>query len=57
MAAERAQAGVDYQLRLPPRNGLESAIAISLAPGAYTAIVSGKNNQTGVALVEVYDEQ
>jgi len=44
-----------YGLALP--NNLESAIAISLAPGSYTAIVSGKNNQTGVALVEVYDEQ
>jgi hypothetical protein len=44
-----------YGLALP--SNLESAIAISLAPGSYTAIVSGKNNQTGVALIEVYDEQ
>jgi hypothetical protein len=42
---------------LAPSNNLESAIAISLAPGSYTAIASGKNNQTGVALIEVYDEQ
>ncbi len=33
----------------------ESVISISLAPGAYTAIVRGANNSTGVALVEVYD--
>ncbi len=46
-----------------PTNDLESAIVATLPPynpavpgsGAYTAIVSGKNNTTGVALVEVYD--
>jgi hypothetical protein len=40
---------------LPPANGLESAIDATLAPGAYTAAVSGKNGSSGVALVEVYD--
>jgi hypothetical protein len=40
-----------------PPNKLESAIAISLAPGPYTAIVASKNNQTGVGLIEIYDEQ
>src|SRR6266566_513943 len=38
-----------------PSNNLESAILMSLAPGAYTAIVRGVNAGTGVALVEVYD--
>ena len=38
-----------------PPNDLESAIAITLAPGTYTAILSGKNNTTGNALVEVYE--
>jgi hypothetical protein len=38
-----------------PTNELESAIVETLAPGAYTAIVSGKNGATGVGLVEVYD--
>jgi hypothetical protein len=38
-----------------PPNDLESAILTSLAPGNYTAIVRGKNNTTGVALVEAYD--
>ncbi len=33
----------------------ESVISISLAPGAYTAVVRGVANTTGVALVEVYD--
>ena len=51
------QAGLITSYGLAPPNNLESAIAISVAPGAYTAIVSGKSNQTGVALVEVYDEQ
>ncbi len=39
----------------PPNNDLESAIVVTLDPGAYTAIVSGKNGTTGVGLVEVYD--
>ena len=30
-------------------------ICATLNPGAYTAIVRGKNNTSGVALVEVYD--
>src|SRR5213079_2663021 len=34
---------------------LESAFVGTLNPGAYTAIVSGKNNTSGVGLVEVYD--
>jgi hypothetical protein len=51
------QAGLISSYGLALRNNLESAIAVSLAPGSYTAIVSGKNNQTGVALVEFYDEQ
>jgi len=37
-----------------PSNSLESAIYITLDPGAYTAIVSGVGGGTGVGLVEVY---
>jgi hypothetical protein len=37
-----------------PTNDLESAIAGTLAPGSYTAIVRGYDNGTGNALVEVY---
>jgi hypothetical protein len=33
----------------------ESASIATLPPGRYTAIVRGKNNTTGIALVEVYD--
>jgi hypothetical protein len=38
-----------------PTVASESAIIANLQPGNYTAIVSGVNNTTGVALVEVYD--
>ena len=40
---------------IPPTNNLESSIVDTLDPGAYTAIVKGKNDGTGVGLVEVYD--
>jgi arabinan endo-1,5-alpha-L-arabinosidase len=34
---------------------LDSAILVTLPPGNYTATVSGASNDTGVALVEVYE--
>jgi len=40
---------------IPPTNDLESAIVVTLDPGAYTAIVRGKANTSGNALVEIYD--
>jgi hypothetical protein len=40
---------------IAPANDLESAIDARLAPGAYTAIVAGNGNTSGVGLVEVYD--
>ena len=40
---------------LAPANPLESAQARSLAPGAYTVIVTGKDATPGIGLVEVYD--
>lgn len=39
---------------IPPQNDLESAIVAALPPGAFTAIVAGKNSTSGVGLVEVY---
>ena len=39
----------------PPHNDLDSAIIATLAPGSYTAVVSGKNGGTGVALVDLYE--
>jgi hypothetical protein len=38
-----------------PADPRESAIVMSLAPGSYTAILSGANLTTGTAVVEVYD--
>lgn len=40
---------------LQPTDEHESALIATLAPGSYTAIVSGKNGATGVGLVEAYD--
>ena len=40
---------------IPPTNDLESAIVATLDPGAYSAVVRGNSNTSGVALVEVYD--
>jgi len=42
---------------LTPTNDAESAIITSLASGEYTAIVRGKNDTTGVALVEIFNLQ
>ena len=36
-------------------NNVESGIVITLSPGLYTALLAGRNNGTGVGLVEVYD--
>ena len=40
---------------LASTSDLESAIFAKLQPGAYTAIVRGKNDTTGVGLVEFYN--
>jgi hypothetical protein len=39
---------------LQPPNDLDAAILVTLAAGNYTAVVTGKDGSTGVALVEVY---
>jgi len=39
---------------IPPSDPREAAILRQLSPGAYTAIVRGKNNTKGVAVVEAY---
>jgi hypothetical protein len=41
---------------LAPTNDFESAILATLPAGNYTAIVSGKNGASGVALVEIYQQ-
>lgn len=40
---------------LAPQNDLEAALIATLNAGSHTAVVSGNNGSTGVALVEVYD--
>ena len=42
---------------LAPTNEKESIVLGLLAPGGYTAIVSGANGGTGVALIEAYNLQ
>ncbi|MBA3350849.1 MAG: hypothetical protein H0U23_00175 [Blastocatellia bacterium] len=39
---------------IPPGDDRDAAIVAKLLPSGYTAIVRGKENQTGVALVEFY---
>ncbi len=40
---------------LPPANDLEPALWGILNPGAYTVVVRGNNDATGIGLFEVYD--
>jgi hypothetical protein len=40
---------------LAPNNNSEAVIVATLAPGAYTALLTGKGGTTGVGLVEIYD--
>ncbi|HEY8835012.1 MAG TPA: Ig-like domain-containing protein, partial [Chthoniobacterales bacterium] len=50
-----AQAADITAAGLAPSNAKESAIAATLPPGLYTAILAGLNGGTGVGTVEVYD--
>ena len=40
---------------IPPTDDLESALLVRLEPGAYTTVVSGAGDTTGIALVEIYE--
>ena len=42
---------------IPPTDNRESALVANLQPGNYTAVMRGKNNTIGIALVEVYNIQ
>ena len=42
---------------LAPINDKEAALLINLDPGTYTAVLRGKDNTTGIGLVEVYQLQ
>jgi len=48
------QAAITATGKAPPHDS-ESAILRTMAPGNYTAILKGKNNTTGIALLEVYN--
>jgi hypothetical protein len=50
-----AQAAQLTTMGLAPQDSNESAIVATLLPGAYTAVMAGKNGGTGIGLVEVYD--
>jgi hypothetical protein len=53
-----AQAAQITAVGLQPKDNAESAIAAVLGPGAYTAIVAGKDaDPTGVGVVEIYNLQ
>jgi hypothetical protein len=52
-----AQAAIIAAAGLAPSNSLESAIAATLPPGIYTALLAGLNNGTGIGLVEIYDRE
>jgi len=50
-----AQASEIQAAKLAPANDLEAALVRTLPAGAYTALLSGRNNGTGIGVVEVYD--
>ena len=52
---DSAQASQIQQSGLAPSDSREAAILITLAPGNYTAVVSGYGNSGGNGLVEVYE--
>lgn len=39
----------------PDPTSADSAILVTLQPGAYTAVVSGASGDTGIALIEIYE--
>jgi hypothetical protein len=49
------QASQIEQSGLAPTEALESAVLVTLAPGSYTAVVSGFDNTAGNGLVEAYE--
>ena len=53
-AAEAAEIAANG---LAPEHPAEAAIAASLPPGDYTAIVAGAEGGTGVGLIEVYSRR
>lgn len=48
------QAAAIQATTIPPNDPREAAILRDLTPGAYTAVVRGKNGTTGVAVIDAY---
>jgi hypothetical protein len=53
--ADPAQQGRIERTGSAPKDDRESAVLVSLGAGPYTAIVRGKHNSIGVALIEAYN--
>jgi hypothetical protein len=53
-ADDAAQAAEIIATGIPPSKSVEAAAFAAFPPGKYTAVVSGKNGASGVALVEIY---
>ena len=52
---DAANRQVMFDSTLAPSADVESAVLLTLAPGAYTAVVRGADGGAGVSLVELYD--
>ena len=52
---QNANAAMIQSRGLAPESPLESALLVTLAPGAYTAIESPAPQQSGIGLVEIFD--
>ena len=50
-----ANAGAIAASGFAPSSSLESAVLVTLGPGAYTAVVAGAAGSTGVGMVEVFE--
>jgi CubicO group peptidase (beta-lactamase class C family) len=55
--SQQSQEDLIQSTNIAPSNDVEAAIVATLPPGPTTAIVRGKNNGTGVGLVEIYNLQ
>jgi hypothetical protein len=50
------QGAIQATGKAPPHDSESAIVQTSLAPGNYTAILAGKNNTTGLGLLEIYDQ-
>jgi hypothetical protein len=58
---KQTQQSAIEETTIPPNDDRESAVvaflqpATSISSGAYTAVIRGKNNSTGIGLLEIYN--